>query len=89
MVAGEAYLNQVLAFSLGDEGLKLGRGESVNQTSFRHDEKQDLCSGEDGEFVSLERSENKSAINRSGEDVGTVRDATRHGRWGKWKVPSS
>lgn len=76
----EAYLNQILAFGLGDEGLELGRGKSVNQTGFRHDEKQDLCSREDREFVSLERRDNKSAINRSGENVGTVRDATRHGR---------
>ena len=60
MVAGEAYLNQVLAFSLGDKGLKLGCGEGVNQTGFRHDEKQDLCSGEDRKFVSLERRDNIS-----------------------------
>jgi hypothetical protein len=33
-----AYLDEVLAFRLGDEGLEFGCGECVDQTSLGHDE---------------------------------------------------
>jgi len=37
-----SYLDQVLALGLCDERLQLGGGESVDETGFGHDEKQDL-----------------------------------------------
>ncbi len=47
------YLNEVLAFWLGDKWLQLWCCESVDQTCFGDNEKKDLSSSEDGEFISL------------------------------------
>lgn len=49
----EACLDQILALSLGDERLKLGRGEGVNQSRLRHDQQQNLGACQDGQFVGL------------------------------------
>ena len=53
MMARVAYLDQVLAFRLGDERLKLGRCEGVDQSSLRNNEEQDLGASENRQFVSL------------------------------------
>lgn len=50
----QASLDEVLAFSFGDEWLKFGCCECVDKTSFRDDQKEDLSTGEHGEFVGLE-----------------------------------
>lgn len=50
-----AYLDEVLALSLGDQGLELGGGEGVDQTGLRDDEQEDLRAGEDRQFVCLGR----------------------------------
>jgi hypothetical protein len=42
----EASLDKVLALWLGDEGLELCGGESVDETSFGDDEEEDLGAGE-------------------------------------------
>lgn len=55
---GGAYLDQILALSLGDERLKLGRGEGVNQSRLRHDQQQNLGACQDGQFVRLQNGEN-------------------------------
>lgn len=47
------YLNQVLAFRLGDERLELGGGEGIDQSRFGDHEQEDLGAREDGEFVCL------------------------------------
>lgn len=49
-----AYLNQVLALSLSDERLELGRGECIHEARFRDDEEEDLGAGQNGELVGLE-----------------------------------
>ena len=49
----DAYLNQVLALGLGDQWLKLGSGEGVDQTSLRDDQQEHLSAGEDGQFIGL------------------------------------
>lgn len=54
---GGAYLDQILALSLGDERLKLGRGEGVNQSRLRHDQQQNLGACQDGQFVRLQNGE--------------------------------
>lgn len=54
---GGAYLDQILALSLGDERLKLGRGEGVNQARLRHDQQQNLGACQDGQFVRLQNGE--------------------------------
>jgi hypothetical protein len=41
------YLDQVLAFWLGDEGLQFGRGECVDKASLGHDQQEDLSTSED------------------------------------------
>ena len=51
------YLDEILAFGLGDERLELGCGEGVHETGFGDDEQQDLSAREDGELVCLERRE--------------------------------
>lgn len=43
-----AYLNEVLAFGLGDKWLELRRGECVDQASLGDDQKEHLCAGENG-----------------------------------------
>jgi hypothetical protein len=48
-----AYLDQVLALSLSDERLKLGRGEGVHQARLGDHEQQDLGSRQYGQFVCL------------------------------------
>jgi hypothetical protein len=49
----EACLDKILALRLCDERLQFGGGESIDQTSFRDDEKEDLCAGQGGKFVGL------------------------------------
>jgi hypothetical protein len=49
----EACLNEVFPFGLGDEGLELGRGESVNESCLRDDQEEDLGAGERGKLVCL------------------------------------
>ena len=46
-------LDEILALGLGDERLQLGSSEGVDETSFRHDQQEDLCASEDREFVGL------------------------------------
>lgn len=48
-----AYLDQVLAFRLCDERLKLGGGECIDETRFRDDQEKNLSAGKDREFVCL------------------------------------
>lgn len=50
---GAAYLDEVLALGLGDEGLQLRCREGVDEASLRDDEQQHLGAGEDGQFVGL------------------------------------
>jgi hypothetical protein len=47
------YLNEILSFRLGDEGLKFGSCECVDQSSFGHYQKEHLSAGEDREFIGL------------------------------------
>ena len=47
------YLDEILAFGLGDERLELGGGKGVDETGFGDHEEQNLGSGEHGELVSL------------------------------------
>lgn len=42
----QAGLNEVLAFRLGDKGLKFGSGEGVDKASLGYDEKEDLSACE-------------------------------------------
>ena len=42
----QTSLNEVLPLWLGDEGLKLGGREGVNQSGFRNDEQQYLSSSQ-------------------------------------------
>ncbi len=49
-----AYLDQILALWLCDQRLQLGRREGVDKTGFGHDEKQDLSTCQDRQFVCLE-----------------------------------
>lgn len=48
-----SYLNQILALGFGDQRLKLGCGEGIDKTRFGNNQEQDLCSGKDGELISL------------------------------------
>ena len=50
---GDTYLDQIFAFGFGDQRLKLGGGEGVDQTRFGDHQQEDLCAREDGEFVRL------------------------------------
>jgi hypothetical protein len=52
-VLGEAYLNQILALSLGDERLQLGGREGVDQARLRYNEQKNLSAGQDGQLVSM------------------------------------
>jgi hypothetical protein len=47
------YLNQVLAFWLGDEWLQFRGCERVDEASLGDDQQKDLGTGEDREFVGL------------------------------------
>jgi len=47
------YLDEILAFGFCHERLEFWSGESVDEAGFRHDEKQDLGSSEDGKLVGL------------------------------------
>jgi hypothetical protein len=49
----ETSLDEIFAFWLGDEGLELCGGESINETCLRDDEQQDLGTSQGGEFISL------------------------------------
>lgn len=49
----ETHLNQVLTLGLGDQWLKLGSGEGVDQAGLGHDQKQHLGTREDGQFICL------------------------------------
>jgi hypothetical protein len=50
---GNAYLNQVLAFGLGDERLKLRCCKRVHQAGFRDDEEKNLGAGKNRQLVGL------------------------------------
>jgi hypothetical protein len=50
---GKAYLDQVLAFGLGDERLQLGGGEGIDQSGLGDDKEEHLGSGEDRQLVGL------------------------------------
>jgi hypothetical protein len=49
------YLDEILAFGLGDERLQLRGREGVHEAGFGDDEKEDLGASEDRELVSLMR----------------------------------
>lgn len=49
-----SYLDQVLAFGLCDQRLKLGSGEGVDKTGFGDDQQENLCASKDGQFVCLD-----------------------------------
>ena len=49
----ETSLDEILSFWLGDEGLKLGGREGVNQSGFGHDEQEYLSSSQGRKFVGL------------------------------------
>lgn len=46
-------LDEILALGLGHERLQLGRGEGVDQPRFRHDQQEDLRSGQHRQFIRL------------------------------------
>lgn len=50
----QAGLDQVLAFGLCHERLKLGCGECVNETRFRDNQQEDLCTCECAQLVRLD-----------------------------------
>ena len=50
-----AYLNEVLSFRLGDQGLKLGGSEGVDQASLGDNEEKNLGASEDTELIGLRR----------------------------------
>lgn len=52
---GVLYLNEILAFWLGDERLEFRCGEGVDETGFRNDEKKHLGASEDRQFICLRR----------------------------------
>ena len=56
-----AYLDEVLAFSLGYEWLELGCSEGVDQTSLGNDEEKDLGTGENRQFIRLPQSTSQSS----------------------------
>lgn len=47
------YLDEILAFWLGDQGLKLRGREGVNEPSFRNNKEQDLGAGKYRKLVRL------------------------------------
>lgn len=49
-----AYLDKVLPFRLGDEGLELGGGESIDKARLGHDKQQNLSARQDRQFVCLD-----------------------------------
>ena len=49
----ETRLDEVLALGLGDEWLKLGGSEGVDETSLRHDEQEYLCASQSRKFICL------------------------------------
>jgi len=49
-----AYLDEVLAFRLGDQWLKLWCREGVYQPSLGHHKQKDLRAGKNGELVRLD-----------------------------------
>jgi len=49
----EAYLNQVLSFGLGDEGLQFRSRKGVDQSGLGDDEQEDLSSSEDRQLIRL------------------------------------
>lgn len=49
----EARLDKVLPFRLGDEGLELGGGESIDKARLGHDKQQNLSARQDRQFVCL------------------------------------
>ena len=48
-----SYLNEILAFGLGDQRLKLWSREGVNQTGLRDDEQENLSASQDRELIGL------------------------------------
>lgn len=46
-LGGWTYLDEVLAFWLGDERLELRRREGVHQARLGDDQQQDLCASKD------------------------------------------
>ncbi len=48
-----SYLNEILAFCFGDQGLKLRCGECVDEAGLRNNKQEDLRAREDGELVCL------------------------------------
>lgn len=48
-----SYLDQVLALGLGHQGLELGGGESVDETSLGDNKQKDLGASKDRQFVGL------------------------------------
>jgi hypothetical protein len=53
LVRTGAYLDQILALGLGDERLKLGSCEGVDQTCLGDDEEENLSTSQDRQFVCL------------------------------------
>lgn len=49
----QASLNEILAFGLGDQRLKLWSREGVNQTGLRDDEQENLSASQDRELIGL------------------------------------
>lgn len=62
---GKAYLDEVLAFGFGYEGLELRGGEGVDEAGLGDDEEEDLGAGEDGQFVSLRSSQHAHSKQQS------------------------
>lgn len=51
----KAYLDQVLALSLGDERLQLGGGEGIDQAGLGDDQEKHLGASENRQLVGLGR----------------------------------
>ena len=54
-VPRSSYLNEIFALRFRNKGLQLGSGEGIHESCFRHNKKQHLGAGQDGQFVCLGR----------------------------------
>lgn len=66
------YLNEVLAFGFGDEGLEFGSCERVHEACFGHDKEKDLGTGEDGELVGLQGGDESVISEATGNEMASA-----------------
>ena len=70
----QARLNQVLAFSLGDQRLQLRGGEGVNMACFRGHQQQHLSPGQRAQLVGLVESHKIKVSPQKGIECGRRRN---------------